>query len=644
MQKVISYNRAAKQAIKAVMILAVIGLFWLPNWGYAAMQSESYIIYENILHTFDGPIISNVASSISGQTVTVTWDTNIVSDSYVIYSEESSFATSREQGMSSKSFLSHSVDVTGLNANTTYYYRVRSERVNGGITTDTTSRTFTTGNDTPPAPETPSVSGGGGGVLIIDKTDKVPPLITNVTVVNLTAETAAISWDTDEEATSFVEYGEDNTYGNTYGNWSTSTSHTVTLINLQPETEYHFRALSSDNWGNISHSPDQTFITGTGTGEEQPTGEQPTEEPAALTVLAQQALDFISRLFPQVSLNELTNINTINDLSGFIATPVLIGEPDIEVGATEVTIRWSTDIDANSLVALAAESAYNPEATEPYQQVIGDPEVYTADHEVILHGLTPDTTYHFQVRSGAQLGPIARSRDFNFRTSIEELQIVSYLTQIIDNETAVFKWVTNKEADSAVTFTPYYNNVLAVDQAKTVKNNAVSVVHEVEITEFVAGTYYEVELVSMDDKGNEARRILSRFSTTEDDLPPVISHIKTDSTVFVDTSNKIQTVISWLTNEPSTSRVYYQEGVHGGDSNLSESTELNTNYTKEHIIVITKFKPGIVYSFRVESIDSGSNATVSSAHTFMTAKKKESIITIIMNILENTFGWAKKLM
>ena len=84
--------------------------------------------------------------------------------------------------------------------------------------------------------------------------------------------------------------------------------------------------------------------------------------------------------------------------------------------------------------------------------------------------------------------------------------------------------------------------------------------------------------------------------------------------------------------------------MHGNSVDLLESTDLNTNYTKEHVMVITKFKPGIVYSFRAQSIDSGGNITLSNAHTFMTAKKKDSIFQIIIGILENTFGWLKKIM
>jgi hypothetical protein len=635
-----------KLKIKIITLILLLVMFLPANICFGAMRSSSYIIYENVHHTFDGPVISSVSASVSAQTATVTWDTDIIADAYVIYSTDPGFATSHEQGSSVKSLTSHSVSVTGLDPSTTYYYRVRSERVNGGITIDTTQRNFTTeAADTP----TPTPSGGGGGVLIIDKTDKVPPIISDINISKILPDSITINWTTDEEATSFIEYGQDESYGNVYGHWGTSTAHQVTIDKLSPATEYNLRILSSDDWGNIGYSDNQIAVTLNSDGEEViPEEEEEIIEPVlpdeGLGELAQSAIDFLLRLFPDLNLEDLANIGNLDELSDYMDTPSVIGEPIIEIGADEVTVRWQTDIESNSMIAIASDSFYQEEADEPYQQIIGNPNEYVTSHDLTLYGLTPDTTYHFQIRSAAPLGPAMQSDDYTFLTSQEELQIVSYLTQIIDNETAVFKWVTNKEADTAVTFTPYFEGVLGTDQQKTVRDNAVSVVHEISIDEFVAGTFYEIEILSIDEKGNEARKIITQFSTTEDDLPPSISNIKADSTVFVDQSDKIQTIISWLTNEPATSQVYYQEGVHGSMTELTDNTSLNTNYTREHVVVVSKFKPGLVYSFRVESVDSGGNIATSKLHTFMTAKKKESIITIIMNILENTFGWMKKLM
>jgi uncharacterized protein YdeI (BOF family) len=596
----------------------------------AAFKSASYIIYENIHHTFDGPVISNVSGSLSGTTV--------------VYDTASDFSSSKEQGSPTKDATSHSVDVTGLAYSTTYYYKVKSTRINGGVTTDTTVNTVTTG--AAPADEECEecpAGGGGGGMIIIDKTDNTPPVILNIAMQTVDSNSIKVTWDTDEIATSFLEYGRTANYGAAYGHWTFTLEHEVILTNLLPNTEYHTRILTTDDWGNTSFSGDLVFNTTEGliSEIEEPIGEVEPEEPEPkepTAEISQRLLDMINNLFP-----DLDDITSIEDLSDLIEIPILSGAPLMDIGATEATIYWETDRRTNSLVAISPEDRYQEGAEEPYLQIVGDAENYITDHEVTVYNLTPNTVYHFQLRSKPRLGGTIKSRDFTFRTTLEELKITSFFTQIIDDQTAVFKWVTNKNADSAVRFTPYRGDNVAVDQAKTVRDDTMSVIHEIEISDFEGGVYYDVELVSADEKGNYAIETILRFSTSAEDNPPIISHIKTDSTVFVDRSDKIQTVISWLTNESATSQVYYQEGVHGSNVTLKEKTVLNINYTKEHVIVISKFNPGKVYTFRVESTDSSGNTSLSPPHTFMTAKKKESIFQIIMNILENTFGWLKKI-
>ncbi len=628
----------------------LIMLLVLPlNFVAAAMQSTNYVIYENVLHTFTGPVISNVNSSVSDANVTITWDTDVNADSFVVYDTDVGFAASKEQGTSAISVTAHSVLLTGLSENTTYYYRAKSKRINGGISTSGvgTFLTGSTASTTPTPTPTPTETSAGGGMLIIDKTDKVAPVITDLTFKLLNSTAVEIKWKTNEKSTSFIEYGETAGYGSTFGSWNSVEEHTVILDNLLPFTTYHFRALSSDSWGNVGYSEDRTFTTSPAEGEEGE-GETGAIDQKIIEEVSKRTLEFLKKLFPEVSLNQLgtnpyTTISSIDQILNFIPAPVLSGEPGMTIGAKQATIRWTTDIDANAVVALAAEGDYKPGAAEPYVQIIGSSDVYEKNHEVKLMGLTPNTLYHIQLRSKAKLGPTAKSRDFTFRTITEELEITSYFSQVIDPQTVIFKWVTNKDADSAVKFTPYFNNVLAVDQSKTIKDNAMSVIHEIKVAELLGGVVYEVELVSTDNENNTATKQLPNFSTGKDETPPEITKIKAESTVFLDKKDKTQTVISWNTNEPATSKIYYQEGVHGGGTTLNESTSLNENYNKEHVIVITKFKPGTVYTFRVESADSAGNLTLSQPHTFMTAKQKESIIQIIMRVLENTFGWVKQI-
>jgi hypothetical protein len=92
--------------------------------------------------------------------------------------------------------------------------------------------------------------------------DTTPPVISSLTVAEVTATTAKITWTTDEKATSQVEYGTTDAYGSSTGlDTELSTSHSVTLENLTQDTEYHFRARSKDEADNESLSRDKDFTT-----------------------------------------------------------------------------------------------------------------------------------------------------------------------------------------------------------------------------------------------------------------------------------------------------------------------------------------------------------------------------------------------
>ena len=93
-----------------------------------------------------GPAISNVAHTTGSGTATITWDTNEASDSRVDYgtSPNSLTSTASSPGLGT----SHSVELTGLDPNTTYHYRVTSVDAATNSTTDPggaqAPRSFTT--------------------------------------------------------------------------------------------------------------------------------------------------------------------------------------------------------------------------------------------------------------------------------------------------------------------------------------------------------------------------------------------------------------------------------------------------------------------------------------------------------------------
>jgi serine protease len=95
-----------------------------------------------------------------------------------------------------------------------------------------------------------------GGTPDID-----PPVISNVQAVDITHNSATITWTTDEPATSVVYYGLTTSYGSTESVSGYTTSHSVTLTGLSAETLYHYKVESSDSSSNTAQSGDYTFTT-----------------------------------------------------------------------------------------------------------------------------------------------------------------------------------------------------------------------------------------------------------------------------------------------------------------------------------------------------------------------------------------------
>jgi hypothetical protein len=96
--------------------------------------------------------------------------------------------------------------------------------------------------------------------------DSTAPVISNVTVSDIGSASALVSWDTDENSTSQVDYGVTTNYELTNGNELSVTNHKLSLNYklLNPDTEFHFRVKSVDGSGNVAISPDQTFTTKAG--------------------------------------------------------------------------------------------------------------------------------------------------------------------------------------------------------------------------------------------------------------------------------------------------------------------------------------------------------------------------------------------
>jgi hypothetical protein len=185
-------------------------------------------------------VISNVgAVDITETGARITWNTNEPATSQVQHGFSSSYGDVTVEN--SNLVTSHSVELSGLTAGREYHYSVISKDSsdNERISVD---YTFTTQGGTFP--------------------DTTPPVISDVNAVNIVMMGATITWDTDEPATSRVQYGATAIYGNsTLEDSNLVTGHSVNITDLIPGIEYHYRVISKDSSGNEKISIDYTFKT-----------------------------------------------------------------------------------------------------------------------------------------------------------------------------------------------------------------------------------------------------------------------------------------------------------------------------------------------------------------------------------------------
>jgi hypothetical protein len=86
-------------------------------------------------------------------------------------------------------------------------------------------------------------------------------LCKSVTVSNITDTGATITWTTNINSDSVVEYGTTTAYGSSTSNATLTTNHSITLSGLSFGVTYHFRVKSTAS-GNPGNSGDSTFTTG----------------------------------------------------------------------------------------------------------------------------------------------------------------------------------------------------------------------------------------------------------------------------------------------------------------------------------------------------------------------------------------------
>jgi len=95
--------------------------------------------------------------------------------------------------------------------------------------------------------------------------DTKPPQLANITVVQVTNNSAVITWNTNENANSTLNYDLTKNYSITTQNMTNTTTHLIAISNLNESTTYNYYISSTDLLGQTNHSNNLTFTTATKT-------------------------------------------------------------------------------------------------------------------------------------------------------------------------------------------------------------------------------------------------------------------------------------------------------------------------------------------------------------------------------------------
>lgn len=181
--------------------------------------------------------------------------------------------------------------------------------------------------------------------------------------------------------------------------------------------------------------------------------------------------------------------------------------------------------------------------------------------------------------------------------------IVSYPSQT----KAKIAWATDEKSDSAVYYATSSAALEATSSAQVSKAKLVKE-HEVVLSNLTASTTYYFKVFSKDAAGNTSSSSVMTFTTMAPDVMvtyPAISNVAV-------TSGTSTVSVSWKTNEPATTKVYY--GVGSVDTNASSTKyAANLSLTTDHSITVAGLATSTAYSLVIESRNAAGNASLSNS-------------------------------
>ena len=484
----------------------------------------------------------------------------------------------------------------------------------------------------------------GPGAPVFAADDTTAPDITNVQVNTVSDTEVTITWETDEDADSLVNYGLKEDYGIVRIPEANRTEHSITLDGLDPGRVYHFRVVSADGSGNQGISADYKVQTtgsptadGTGPanaqgdGQGQQAGNADTTSQTPTTV--EQIQQDIQQITDPQQLQEIMN-EVVKAVQGITEDLTIVGPPTVIPETTTAIVRWTTDRESDSTVLFSPTNEYT-EGQYSYSQSSTDGA--TTDHEVRLIGLSPFTEYHFKVQSTDSYSITGESRDYTFKTKASLPEIRNLRIVKVEENAATLAWDTTVPAKALVEYQD-----LTTGEQNSKGRPTLATTHQMRISDLTLGTRYVAFVTAENGGGDRVKSQPITFITVRDTAPPIISNVTNESTLFPGGDSRVQSIVEWKTDEPAYCIMYYREGVAGGTDPVEVKDE-EINFVERHVKVIVDFAPGTVYQFWLNCADEAGNDVQSENFVLFTPIQEKNIIDLILENFQSTFGWVKNI-
>lgn len=251
-----------------------------------------------------------------------------------------------------------------------------------------------------------------------------------------------------------------------------------------------------------------------------------------------------------------------------------------------------------------------------------------------LTDLVDGTKYFYKVNSVDAEGNEYEGSVLSFTTP-QRPKISNITLQPVESEptsTQKVSWTTNVPTTSQIVYGKVGQGVSEISDSKLVTE------HEVIIKDLDDNSEYSLVGQSRDGAGNLATSEKQVFKTALDTRPPKIRDVSIETTIRgVGSEARGQLVVTWKTDEPSTSQVAFGEGASAA-SFSSMSTE-DANPVTEHIVIISDLSTAKVYNVQALSKDKANNQAKSESQSTIVGRASDSILSIIFNTLQKLFGF-----